>query len=685
MRVRQLQVSSGYFDVLRAAPVAGRSFMREEEHTDSRVAVVSQELWQSRLGGGADVLGSTLMLNGEPYTIVGTARPGLTDPVVGVVDVWVPHISIDDEPQNHALTVLARLAPGVTIDQARTELELVHAGLSQQFPQAADRGGRMYGLHEDTVADAGRTLFVLLGAVGLVLLIVCVNIANLMLARATSREREFVMRAALGSGSGRIMLQLLLESLMLGAAGGIAGVMLGTVLLDAIKLLGTNSLPRLADASFDVRVLAFAAAVSIGCALLFGMLPALRFSRVSAAGVLREESRSSTSGRSRNRARSVLVGAQISLAFMLLVGASILTLSFYRLSSTPLGIMEDNVLTYEVHLPALRYDSLRRASLHEELAARVSSLPGIEAAGAVSRLPVTGTYHAWGSRPATGPLAGTDIGFEQRVVAGDYFDAMRIPLLAGRLFDEREQPGTERRVLLSRSAAELLFPDVEAIGHTILVLSRPVTVIGVVGDVALTPEGDVAPTVYHAHPQFAGNRNWPLAYVVRTGGDPLNAVAAVRAALASMDADLVLHRPEPLVNVIGRGVAQRRFTTWLMTGFAVLSVLLATLGLFGVITYVVRQRRREIGIRAALGARPSQIRGMVMRQGLRITLLGIVIGGAGALALGRVLSALVFDVNPADPWVLGGAALAMGLAASTAVYLPAREATAVDPGIVLHE
>lgn len=686
-RIRQLQVSSSYFDVLRAAPVRGRGFMPDEERPDSRTAVVSQELWQSRLGG-AEVLGTTLTLNGESYEVVGIAPARLQDPVVGAVDVWVPHISIDDEPQNHALTVLARLRPGVTMEAAAAELELVHAALGEQFPQAADRLGRMYSLHEDTVGGASRTLLVLLGAVGLVLLLVCVNIANLMLARAMSREREFVMRAALGSGSGRIVRQLLMESLVLGLAGGGAGVLLGMLMLDAIKLLGAGSVPRLADSAFDVRVLSFALVASISSGLLFGLLPALRFSRVNAAAVLREESRSATSGRSRNRARSILVGAQIALAFMLLVGAGIVTLSLHRLGDVDLGITEDRVLTFEVHLPAVRYDSLRRASFHEEFAGRASTLPGVDAAGAVSRLPVTGSYHAWGSQPATGPLAGTQgssIGAEQRVIAGDYLEVMGIPLLSGRVFDAREAAGTQRRVLLSQSAAESTFPGVDAVGHTLLVLGQPVEVIGVVADVALTAEGDVAPVVYHAHSQFAGNRNWPLVQVVRTGGDPLALIGALRAELASLDTDLVLHRPEPLADVVGRGIAQRRFMTWLMAGFAALAMLLAVLGLFGVITYVVRQRRREIGIRAALGARPAEIRGMVLGQGLRIAVVGIVIGGAGALALGRVLSALVFEVSPADPWILAGAALTMGLAATAAAWLPAREATAVEPGTVLHE
>ena len=687
-RVRNLEVTSNYFDVLRAQPVLGRAFTRTEETPAAQVAVISHALWQRQFAGERSIVGRTLTLSGVPHTVVGVAPRGLEDPVVGAVDVWVPTDPQSGfHPQNHQWTVIGRLRAGVELPAARAELAAVHTSLAEQFPNGADRLGRMHSLHEDTVRTASRMLHVLLGAVGLVLLIVCVNIANLLLARATVREREFAVRSALGSGRGRIVRQLLLESLVLGLIGGVGGVLLGAFLLDGIKLLGASSVPRLEEATFDLRVLAFAGAVSIGSAVLFGLLPAWRFSRVAAAGVLRTTTRSVTSDRSRNRARSLLVGAQVALALMLLVGASLLTLSLYRLSNVETGIDADDVLTFDVHLPTVRYDALQRARFHEEFARRVTALPGVAAAGAVSRLPLTGSYHGWGSYAATGPLAGAEesLSSQQRVIAGDYFRAAGISLLAGRLFDERDDATAPRRAVISRSAAETMFPGVDAIGQTLLVLGEPVDVIGVVTDVALTPEGDVAPTVYHAHRQFADNRNWPLHQIVRTTDDPLATAAAAREILAAMDAELVLHRPQPLADLLGRGTAQRRFTTFLMTAFAALAVVLATLGLFGVITYTVRQRRREIGIRIALGARPAQIRGMVVRDGMRIATAGMVLGLAAALALGRVLASLVFETSTANPAILVGATTLMALVATLAAYLPAREATRVEPSSVLQK
>ena len=688
-RVRRLPVSAAYFDVLRAQPVLGRGFLTDEERTPgARVVVLSHDLWQRHYGGSRTVVGQTLVMSGEPHEIIGVAPSALRDPVVGAVDLWVPHfVDPNDHPENHSLTVIARLRSGTTLEQARAELSHLNARLAAHYDAGANRPTRMLRLHDATVAGASRMLYVLLGAVGLVLLIVCVDIANLMLARASTREREFAVRAALGSGRARIVQQLLLESVILAAAGGVAGVILGSFLLDAIVALGAASVPRLAGTSFDLRVLAFAATVTLGCALFVGVLPALRFSRVAAAGVLRESARNVTTDRGRNRVRTILVGAQVALAFMLLVGASILTLSLLRLRSVDLGIAEDGALTFEVHLPIARYDDARRAAFHEEFAIRVAALAGVQAVGGVSRLPATGSYHGWGSRPATGPLAGSNesLGAEQRVVSGDYFAAMRIPLVTGRLFDERDNAAVPRRVVISALAAETMFPGVDAVGQKLRVLGDTVEVIGVVGDVALTPEGTHKATVYHAHRQFADNRNWALTQVVRASTDPTALVPAIRDVLAELDPELVLHRPAPLADVLGQGIAQRRFTTALMSAFALLAVLLATIGLFGVITYLVRQRRREMGIRAALGARPAQIRALVLKQGLHIAGVGVAAGLAGALVGSRALQSLVFETRPADPRVLAVTALGMLAVAALATYLPAREATAVDPAATLQD
>lgn len=688
-RVRRLPVTSGYFQVLRAEPVLGRGFLPEEERVaDVRVVVISHDLWQRRFAGDRDVVGRTVSMSAETFEIVGVAPPGLRDPVAGAVDVWVPHyLAPDDDPQNHALTVIARLRGGTSLQQAEAELQHTNTQLASLYEDNTNRPLRMVGLHEDMVGGSSRLLYLLMGAVMLVLLIACVNIANLLLARATTRSREFAVRAALGAGRARLAWQLLLESLLLGALGGVAGVALGVLLLDAVVAIGRDAVPRLADAHFDPRVLVFSTILTVGSVLAFGMLPALRFSRVAAAGVIRDNARNVTADRAHNRVRRILAGAQVAIAFVLLTGASILTLSLYRLRHVDLGVTEQNVLTFEVHLPTASYDSLRRAGFHEEFARRVAALAGVEAAGAISRLPATGTFHPWGARAASGPRAGEreTIRAQQRVVSGDYFAVMRIPLRQGRLFDERDDASVPRRAVISAAAAAAMFADANPLGQKVLVLGDTLEVIGVVGDVALNVEGEPVAHIYHAHRQFAANRNWALTQVVRVTGDAAVVLPAVRAQLAALDADLVLHKPQTLQDVLGRSSAQRRFTTWLMTSFAGLAVVLACLGLFGVITFIVRQRRREIGIRGALGARPSHIRGMVLGESLQVAAVGIVVGLLAAIAGGRVLSALVFETRPAEPVVLLGAVLVMGAAASLAAYLPAREATTVDPGIVLKQ
>jgi putative ABC transport system permease protein len=692
-RIRWLAVSAGYFDVLRAPPQLGRTFLPEEERVRGiHRAIISHDLWQRRFGGDPGVVGGTLFLDAEPYEIVGVAREEFADPVAGEVDVWLPHaLTISAHlAENHYLTVVGRLRPGTSIEQARAELPVAHAALAAEYPVAADHRAEIVALHEDRVGGAKTTLYVLLVAVGLVLLIVCVNLANLLLARATQREREIAVRAALGAGRGRLARQLLMESLLLGAAGGLAGLLLGLALLQGIVALGGASIPRLAATEFDARVLAFGLVVSLGSALLFGLLPALRFSRVEAGGVLRATSRGTTADRGRNRLRMGLVGAQVALAMMLLSGAAILILSFHRLQTVDLGVETAGVLTFDVHLPPARYDSIRRVAFHEELAARMAALPGVQAAGAVTGLPATGSFLTWGTRPGSGPLAGDPDALpffqtQTRVVSGDYFAVLRIPLLAGRLFDGRDHAAAPPRVVISRSTAEAAFPGADAVGQTLLVLGRPLEVIGVVEDVALHPTGESFPTAYRAHRQFAGDRNWPLVQVVRTAGDPLRLLPAVRAQSAALDPDLLVHRPAAYDAVLGRGIAEQRFTTWLMASFAALALLLASLGLFGVLTYIVRQRRRELGIRSALGARPGQIQAMVLGKGLRVTLVGIAAGLAGAVAGSELLRSLVFETEPADPLVLAAVASVMTAAALLATWLPAREATSVDPATVMRD
>ena len=687
-RLRILPVSAGYFEVLGAPPALGRPFDRTDE-TDVPLVVVSHELWHSQLGGRADAIGGGIRLDDEPYTIIGVAPPGLEDPLVGRVDAWVPEdLRPGDgrtEPWNSRLSVVARLRPGTGLDRARAELARLDALLAERFPDEANYRTTILPLQADLVRGADRTLAILAAAVGLVLLVVCVNVANLFRIRATGREREFSIRSALGSGRGRLVRQLLLESLLLAGAGGGAGVLLALGGVELLAGVARGSIPRLGEVGVDPPVLAFAAVVSLTTGLLFGIMPALRFSRARAEDALRAVNRSTSADRRSVRLRDGLVVAQVALALTLLVGAGLLIASFQRLGQVELGFRTEGVLTFRMNLPAGRYDAAARARFQEELASRLEDVPGVVAAGGISRLPATGTYHSWGARPGSGPLAGEEAEYlpgEQRVVSGDYFEAAGIRLLEGRLFSDREVEGltgTGREIVLGRAAADRLFPGISAVGQRVLVAGEH-EVVGVVSDVALTPEGDIAPAVYHAHRQFAGNRNWPLDQVVATSvDDPMSLMPAVRAAIAELDPQLVLHEPAALAELVGRGVGQRRFALVLLTAFAALALALAALGLYGVLAYSVRQRTRELAIRSALGARRAVIRRMVLRQGGALVVVGGALGLAGSLALGRLLSSLVFRTSPADPTVLGLAFSTLAAVSLLAAWIPAARATSIEP------
>ncbi|HET7622105.1 MAG TPA: FtsX-like permease family protein, partial [Gemmatimonadaceae bacterium] len=540
------------------------------------------------------------------------------------------------------------------------------------------------------VGSSSRALELMLGAVGLVLLLVCVNIANLMLVRGSERAREFALRSALGAGGDRLVRQLLAESITLALAGALAGLAVATAAMKLLVRLSAGSIPRLADLSLDPRVLAFSLVAATASALIFGIAPARKVARSRPADVLREQGRSATSGGASSRLRSALVVAQVALAFMLLAAAGVLLASLQRLREVPLGVRPANILAFELNLPAARYDSTARARFREQYAAALERLPGVRAAGGISRLPATGAFNSWGATALTGPLAGesgesgkSSIPVEARVVAGDYFRAVGIPLLTGRLFDAHDDVHAPRRVVVSHSLAERLYPGTDPIGQRLYTADFEAEIIGVVGDVALDAEGRRAAYIYHAHRQFAGDRNWALTQVVSTAGPPEEILPSVRRATAELDPQLVVYRPTTLEAAIGRGTAQRLFTLRVLLAFAGVALFLAALGLFGVLSYGVRLRSRELGIRMALGAEAGAIRGMVIRQGLVLTSIGIAVGLLGAMAASQLLASLVFEVSALDPRVLGAVALLMAAVAALAAYLPARHATSLDPRTVL--
>jgi len=698
-RIRVLPTSANYFDVVGVRPALGSAYRVEDENGSGAedaieaapVAVISRRVWQEYFQGDPAAIGRTLVMNGRAYLVDGVMPEGFEDPIAGAVDAWVP---LDlrqgrdvTQVQNHYLSVIARLRPGVSIAGAQAELDGLSLRLAERFPQANEQAARLDPLKEDIVGSSSRALEIMLGAVALVLILVCVNVANLMLVRGSGRARELAVRSALGAGRNRLLRQLLIESLTLAVAGALAGLLVARLAMSAIVVLGSGTIPRLAGLTLDPRLLAFSLALALGSAVLFGLTPALHAVRTQPGEALGEQSRGSTSGGRSVRIREWLVVSQVALALILLVGAGLLLASFRALGQVQLGISSADVYTFELHLPAARYDSIARGTFYEAFAQQVASLPGVRAAGGTSRLPATGPYHQWGVIALSGPLAGDEerrrTQAQNRVVSGDYFTAVGVPVLEGRTFDERDQPGTPDRVVINRYLADRLFPGANAVGQTLRTGGRESDVIGVVGNVAVTNEGGEDAFVYHPHAQFAGDRTWALTQVVSFTGGVRPLERAIHSRLAEADPMLVLYHPMLLDEAIGRGAAQRRFTLRILATFAAVALALSALGLFGLLSYGVKLRSREFAIRMALGAERRGVGTMVLRRGLAITGIGLGIGLLGAVALSRLMSAVLFRVSPLDPVVLAGSVAFMGLVAAVAAWLPARRATGVEPRRVL--
>jgi putative ABC transport system permease protein len=692
-RVQTLRVSANYFDVLRVTPAVGHVFEAADERPEARVAVVSTRIWREQLGGVADPVGRFLRLNGVPYRVVAVLPEGFDDPLQPRVEIWTPldmRAVARSDVDNFWLTVLARLRPGATLEQAQAEAAARVAAVPEiASRRGAQRSARVVPLQADTVGTAGQMLWVLFGAVGLVLLIACVNVASLFLARGAARQSELAVRSALGCSRGRLVRQLLVESVLLSLGGGLAGLLLARLVTRLLLTAAPESVSLASSATFGTSVLVFSTGVALLAGIVFGILPALQVTHPGFDGSSRLARRGSSANRRQVRTRNTLVVGQIALALVLVVGAGLLLRSFDRLRSVGLGVQPDNVVAFEVNLPSARYeDPERRARFHRNLQERLAAMPFVRAVGAVSRLPVTGQYHSWLTRRLDLPPGSRDINAEQRVIEGAYFDALRIPLLRGRAFTAADHSGAPRRVVVSQSLARELFGNDDPIGRTLRATGdAPVCeIIGVVGDVAVSPRGVVRPTVYHAHQQFAANRNWALTHIVALER-PMPALANdVRRTLASMDPELVLHRPgapgeglQPLADVIGAGIAQERFALLLVGSFALLALGLAAVGVYGVLSYAVSLRRREMGIRMALGAPAGAVRALIVRDGARLTSAGVVLGLGGAAVATSALRSMLFGVSPADPVAYVVAALALALVALAASWLPARAASRVDP------
>jgi putative ABC transport system permease protein len=683
-RVRMLPVSADYFRVLRVRAIVGQPFDRADERRDSNLAVVSERIWRKYLDARTDAPGHMLSLNGIPHRVLAVLPRDFDDPLEPDIDVWTPLNLQPGAPNtfdNYYLSIVARLKEGASLGQAQAELTTLAADMQRDSPPSRPRwSARVVPLHIDTVGSARTMLWILVGAVGLLMMIACVNVASILLARGAERETDLAVRAALGCSTRRLARQLLFESVLLSLAGAIAGLLTVPPVTRVLLAAAPDGIAHAANGALERTVLAFSIGMALVTGIGFGLAPAVQIAGTDLEGTLRETGRTTGGSRRQTRARSSLVVCQMALALVLLVGAGLLLRSFERLRAVALGVRPSQVMTFIVSLPTGRYsDAEQRARFHRDFEARLSALQGVRAVGAISRLPVTGTYHTWGVRRADLPPGAHTTPAQQRVVEGRYFEAVGIPLLSGRTFGPEDAATSPRRVVVSQEFARQVFPSENPIGKRLRVAGGLPEIIGVVGDVAIDPRATPRPYVYHSHSQFAGDRNWELTQVVALDSDRPGLMADTRRELSRIDPALVLHDPRMLDGVIGGGVAQERFALLLVATFAALALVLAAVGLYGVLSYSVTRRGREMGIRLALGATPRSIRSMIVRDGGRLAVIGIGLGVAGGIVATRLLRSLLFEVSATEPLVFAGAAAVLALVALMASWVPAHAATKVDP------
>ena len=675
-------ISHELLGVLGATPELGRGFSADEEQRGAaNVVILSSGLWQSQFGGDPNALGKTLNVSDVPHVIVGVMPAGFDFP--NEARVWTPLVAdeLRTNRQSHLLGVIGRLATGVSREQAESELRAFADSVQEQNP-GVDPGFQVAArnLRERITAPVRPALLVLLSAVGLLLLAACANVANLVLMRNTTRVREFAVRAAVGAGHGRLLRQCLVESALLGLAGAAGGVLLTTWCLKMVVAFGPKDVPRLMDVRADGTVLAFTIGLSLLTAMIFGAVPALAAARIDPNDALKENSKGTTSARGA-KLRGALVTAEIALALMLLTGGGLLMDSFLRLSHVWPGFDARNVLTANLFLPDTHYTSKQVAPFFDRLLERVRAIPGVESAAVVNTLPVSGgaaTDFVVEGQPK--PKTGEEPSANIRVVAGDYFATMRIPLLRGRWFDAHDTDTSVKVMVINETMAEKFWPEESPVGKRVTMYNwgPPLTgeVVGVAGNTK-SDALDSAPSymIYSPHSQFPSHFD---TIVVRTSGDPMGAAVALKAAVWSVDRDLPLADITTMESRLKNSVGAQRVQMMVLCGFALLALLIATIGIYGAMAYSVGGRMREIGIRVALGADPAAVRGLVLGEGLRWAGIGIALGLAGALAMGGLLSSLLYGVAGRDPLILGAASLALLSVAAAACYLPARRATRVD-------
>jgi putative ABC transport system permease protein len=692
MRLEGVAIDAQVLPALDARPVLGRGFTGDDTRVGARpVALLGHALWQRLYGGDVGIVGRTIILEGAPYEVVGVMPPGFAFPEQK--EIWVPLILTprDISPNQrgaHYLSVVGRLRDGVTVAQAREDVDRIEQAIAQQFPTKV--GGYSIGMDsllDSMVALYQRPLWILFGAVGFIMLIACVNVSNLLLARATTRTGEIAVRSALGAGRTRLMRQLLAESVVLSLAGGAAGLLLGSWGVRALMAVAPADLPRADAVRMDSTVLIFSVLLSVIAGLVFGLAPAVVASRPDLAVFLKDVRRDGGSSGGRRRLRGVLVAAQVALALVLLAGAGLAARSFDRLTRVDPGFRTSNVLTFEIVLPEATYPQMAAITqFFRDYVERIQRQPGITAAGAVSFTPLARSRFGGSFSLLDRPEASNEGNAQVRSVTPGYMEALSIPLRAGRFVDARDTEIAPRVALVSESAARRYWPGGNPVGKQIRVhvnesIRAPREIIGVVGDVRIRGlEIEPVPVIYVPHAQYGPET---MSIVARTAGDPLQALPELKAILKSVAPGVAISRPRTAEDLIAASVAEPRFRTLLLSIFAIVSLALAAVGLYGVVAFSVNQRRAELGLRMALGANPGDVLRLVLREGMMPVAAGILVGLAGAAALASVMKTLLFGVDALDPVTFAAVATVLACVALAACYVPARRAMMVDPAHTL--
>jgi len=686
-------VSHDTFAMLGVEPALGRAFTADEDRAGAeRVAVLSHNLWQRRFGSDPAIVGKNLTLGGESYTVIGVMPRGFSFPILKDTEIWRPITSAlaaipGCDRGCVILRVIAKLNPGVTLEAARAEMTALTSRLAEQYPESNKGvGATLVPLHEQLVGDVRPAMLVLLGAVGLVLLIACANVANLLLARAAAREKEVAIRAALGASRARLIRQHLTESLVLAMIGGAVGLLLAFWIVDLLVSFAPKGTPRLDEIAIDPIVLAFTCGVALLTGLVFGLAPALLSSRTNFNSALKEGGRDTSASSRGARVRSALVVSEVALALMLLVGAALLIKSFVNLQRVNPGFNPKDVVRVDVGLPRTRYPERNQsATFYKQLLDRIAALPGIQSAGAVSNLPLSGggTDSDFGiegrapAEPGQNPVA-----WYSSVTPG-YFRAMGIRLLRGRVFTEADNADAPKTVLISETMARRYFPDEDPVSKRLVFGggSDPREIVGVISDVKFFGLNlDARPSMYFPHAQTPARG---MSLVVRTQGDPLTLAAAIRGQVSALDRDLAVSNVMTMEQLVGVSLAEPRFTLLLLGAFAAVAMLLSAIGVYGVVSYSVTQRSHEIGVRMALGAQMSDVLKLVVGQEMTLVLGGVGLGLIAAFALSRVMESLLFGVSATDVTTFAFTSVILAGVALAACFIPARRALKVDPMVAL--